>query len=54
MRVYASSRGTTGVSLGPVGFLIVAPLIVAAYMVWFLVWLLVLLVRCIVVLCRRA
>ena len=53
MRVYANSRGTTGVSLGPVGFLVVAPIIVGLWMVWLLVWGLAMLVRAVVLLWRQ-
>ncbi len=38
MRVYANRRGFTGLSLGPVGLLIVGPLVVGVWLVWLLVW----------------
>ncbi len=38
MRVYANSRGITGLSLGPVGLAIVGPLVVGVWLVWLLAW----------------
>lgn len=45
MRIGVSSRGSTWVSMGPIGWMIVGPFVLAFYLLLFVIYLLVLLGR---------